>query len=71
MTLRFGERLRTGQRVPHHVYLQTGPLPDRRPWPLGDKPVAFYSDPELAAFCVEATNLRQAALEAADEVASS
>lgn len=67
MSLNRGERLRTGGKVPHHVYLQTGPLPDRRPWPEGDKPVAFYIDPELAVFAVEAANERQAALEAQED----
>jgi hypothetical protein len=38
------------------VYRQRGPLPDRRPWPQGDEPVAFFTDPELARFTVEATN---------------
>lgn len=42
--------VRQGKKVPHHVYR------DRRPRPDGDKPVAFFADPELARFAVEAVN---------------
>jgi hypothetical protein len=42
-----------------HVYRQRGPIPDRRPWPDGDPPIATFcdaADAELAVRAVAALN---------------
>lgn len=52
---------RQGGKVPHHVYRQRGPEPDRRPWPDGDPPIATFLNPEDAELAVRAVNAMEEA----------
>jgi hypothetical protein len=49
-------RWRQGGKVPHHIFEQRGRIPDRRPWPDGDPPIGFFTDPVHARLAVEAVN---------------
>ena len=53
-----GWQLRVGGKVPHHVYRQEGPLPDRRPFPEGDPPLGMFVNPVDAAWAVLAVRLQ-------------
>jgi hypothetical protein len=47
---------RQGGKVPHHVYVQRGEEPDRRPWPDGDPPIGMFLNPEDAELACTAVN---------------
>ena len=47
-----GGLLRQGSRVPHHVYRQSGPEPDRRAFPDGDAPLGMFVNPRDAEWAV-------------------
>ena len=60
--LHHGSPWRQGGAVPHHVYVQRGDQPDRRPWPAGDPPLVTFPEPADAQRAVEAVNAVRAGL---------